>query len=357
MIKPCKKYLGFDDRPLMLFGIPLFSLLFPFLLNLRALHMHTDLGYWSHQVPESFLFVSGFWFVYRWMIIASRKSFTKNESAKKRIYFLIIAVLLTAPILKACFGLCSTMILSLMGENDHVMPSYLTLLLNIYGPSFMIISIYEAAYYFTRYQQAIIEREQLEARHLEAELTNLRNQINPHFLFNSLNTLMNLIPTDPDRATMYLSKLSKFYRYAVGEKEEKLIPLSKEIEFAHLYADLLSERFAGTLDVLIDVDAIPSMRIPPLTLQLLIENAVKHNVVSEEMPLKVKVKSVEEGKTVEVSNNLQRKITAVSSSGIGIKNIKKRFDFFRDSEDVTVIETDSCFKVRVPIIYDQAIKH
>ena len=164
---------------------------------------------------------------------------------------------------------------------------------------------------------------------------------------------MNLIPSDPNRAVSYLSKLSKFYRYAVGEKEEKLIPLSKEIEFAHLYADLLSERFGDSLQVLIKVTDTANMIIPPLTIQLLIENAVKHNIVSEEMPLKVVVENIENGRRIEVRNNLQHKITAVSSSGIGIANIKKRFEYFHNVDDVMVEETEAFFKVCVPVIYDE----
>lgn len=356
MIRPCKKYLGFDDRRLMLIGIPLLTLVTPIMLNLDEIHGELGLGYWNHQVPESLFFVTGFWLVYRWLIITVRKYISDLERARYRIYVIIIAVLISAPILKGVFGYLSDIILSALGEHDHVMPGSLTLLMNIYVPSFLIIMVYEAAYYFTRFQQAIIEREQLEARHLQAQLTNLRNQINPHFLFNSLNTLMNLIPTDPERATAFLSKLSKFYRYAVGEKEEKLIPLSKEIEFAHLYADLLRERFANSLDVVIDVDARPNMMIPPLTLQLLVENAVKHNVVSEEMQLRVDISMLEDEKIIQVSNNLQRKITAVSSSGIGLDNIKKRFELFHGLDSVDVIETDSCFKIQIPIIFGETMK-
>ena len=353
MIKPCIEYLGFDDRRLMLIGIPLQTFVIPIMLNTNQQHKNAGLGYWEHQVPESLFFVAGFWLFYRWLIIASRKYITNIESAKYRIYLLILAVLISAPILKGVFSFFTDVILSLFGQHDHVMPGSLTLLMNIYIPSIMIISVYEAAYYFVRYKQALIDREQLEARHLQAELTNLRNQINPHFLFNSLNTLMNLIPSDPNRAVSYLSKLSKFYRYAVGEKEEKLIPLSKEIEFAHLYADLLSERFGDSLQVLIKVTDTANMIIPPLTIQLLIENAVKHNIVSEEMPLKVVVENIEKGRRIEVRNNLQHKITAVSSSGIGIANIKKRFEYFHNVDDVMVEETEAFFKVCVPVIYDE----
>ena len=139
MIRPCKKYLGFDDRRLMLIGIPLLTLVTPIMLNLDEIHGELGLGYWNHQVPESLFFVTGFWLVYRWLIITVRKYISDLERARYRIYVIIIAVLISAPILKGVFGYLSDIILSALGEHDHVMPGSLTLLMNIYVPSFLII--------------------------------------------------------------------------------------------------------------------------------------------------------------------------------------------------------------------------
>lgn len=334
----------------MIIGIITLSLVMPILLDLDDLHKTSGLGYWSHQVPESILFVSGFWLVYRHLIILSRKYFPSTDDAKKRLFFLLLTVLLSAPILKTILGACSDLFLTLINEHNHIMPGHLTLLVNIYLPSLTIISIYEAIYYFFSYQQALIDREKLETQHYETQLTNLRNQINPHFLFNSLNTLMNLIPTDPDRATQYLSKLSKFYRYAVSERDDKLIPLSKEIEFAHLYADLLEERFHNALDVNINVPQAQGFLIPPLTLQLLIENAVKHNVVSTDEPLELIIKQEEDDSgNLIVKNNIQKKINAVSSTGLGLKNIKKRFALFTTNQ-VVIDDDHDIFQVSLPLI-------
>jgi len=346
-IRPCEKYLGFDDRRLMLIGIPLLSLLMPILLDLSDLN--AEFGYWSHQVPESLIIVTGFWLSFRAAIIWLRKKFQNPGEAKKRISVQVLFIIASAPILKNVLAWASTMFLLFCSIDQHAMPNVLTMMVNIYLPSFLIIAVYEAVYYFQQYKKAIVDRERLENQHLQTELSNLRNQINPHFLFNSLNTLMNLIPTNQDKAMSYLSKLSKFYRYAVGVKEEKLIPLSKEIEFANLYVDLLNVRFADALDVSIDIDSHSGQMIPPLSLQLLIENAVKHNVVSRESPLRVSITfDRDEGELV-VVNNLQKKMDSVASSGMGLVNIKKRFQYFTQ-RPVKVIQDLNYFQVTLPTV-------
>lgn len=350
LFKPCLQYLAFDDRKLMLFGIPIVSMLMPIMLDLPRHHAGgAYAGYWTHQVPESLIFVIGFWFFYRGLIIWSRKKFPGASKAQKRITLIVLLMLVSAPLLKNVFAFVTELLLVYCGFPDHVMPDALQALVSIYLPSFLIIAIYEAVYYFKQYTQALVERERLETEHVNTELSNLRNQINPHFLFNSLNTLMNLIPNDQEAAMNYLSKLSKFYRYAVGVKEEKLIPLQKEIEFAHLFVDLLHERFKDALDVKINVEGGSSQKVPPLSLQLLIENAVKHNVVSRESPLSIEIEFDEQEGELVVSNNVQRKINSVSSTGMGLDNIKNRFKYFT-SRPVKIIDDLERFQVALPTI-------
>ncbi len=348
LFKPCLQYLAFDDRRLMLFGIPIITMLMPLMLNLSEMHEDDDrYGYWVHQVPESLIFVIGFWVFYRGIIIWSRKKLPKASQAPKRITYTVLLMLISAPFLKNLFVYVN--ILLTICTPDHDMPDPLQALISIYLPSFLIIAVYEAVYYFKQYTNALVERERLETQHVNTELSNLRNQINPHFLFNSLNTLMNLIPTDQEAAMNYLSKLSKFYRYAVGVKEEKLIPLQKEIEFAHLFVDLLHERFKDALDVKINVQGGEGQKVPPLSLQLLIENAVKHNVVSRESPLNIEIEFDEREGELVVSNNVQRKINSVSSTGMGLENIKSRFKYFT-SRPVKIIDDIERFQVALPTI-------
>ncbi len=347
MLRPCIENVGFDDRRLMLIGIPLLSLLMPVLLDLS--YHGGQYAYWTHQVPESMIFVTGFWLFFRWLMIGMRRKFPSIGEATKRIILQIAIILISAPILKHIFAMIAFGIMSLCNIEDHAMPGMLQTMISIYLPSFLIVSIYEAIYYFVQYKKAIVEREKLQTLHVQTELDNLRNQINPHFLFNSLNTLMNLIPQDTEAAMSFLSKLSKFYRYSVSTKEEKLIPLAKEIEFAKLYIDLLKERFRDAINVNIDIENDHQYMIPPLSLQLLIENAVKHNVVSKETPLSVEIIFDDKVGELVVSNNVQRKLESVSSTGVGLKNIEKRFKYFT-TRPVKIFNDLERFQVSLPTI-------
>ncbi len=204
-------------------------------------------------------------------------------------------------------------------------------------------------YFLYKYKEAIVEKEQLKQAHTQSQLDNLRNQINPHFLFNSLNTLMNLIPMDSDRAMNYLSKLSKFYRYTVSNQEQTLVPLYTELENTKIYADLLHERFHNGIQIQFPDLKNTKVQILPLCLQLLIENAVKHNIVANKKPLTIQLELIENQTYIQVKNNIQKKIQPVSSTGMGLKNIKNRVAFFTDLP-VIIEETETEFKVAIPLL-------
>ena len=347
IIKPCEEHLSFDDRKLMWIGIPALSIIMPILLDLYS-DVDT-LEYWTHYVPESFLFVAGFWLFFRWVIISLRRRYPQFKDTKQRLWVQIAVIILSAPILKTIFAYIIFLILRFCSIQDHTEPSQVKALLSIYLPSALIIALYEAMYFFSQYKESLIEKEGLKRIHVQTELDNLRNQINPHFLFNSLNTLMNLIPSDPDSAMNYLTKLSKFYRYIVGAKDEKIISIQKEIEFGKLYAGLLHERFKDALSIdFVETNGI-SASILPMSLQLLIENAVKHNVVSKDMPLNIQVELDAKEKYLTVKNNLQKKIVSVSSTGMGLDNIRKRFAYFTE-QDVRISEDQDHFSVSLPLL-------
>ena len=287
LFKPQIKHLGFDDRVLMIIGIPILSLIMPILLDLYIPDKHV--AYWTHQVPESLFFVIGFWYFYRTLCIHLRKQFPRFSQTYKRLIYQGLIFVISAPILKEFFGLVLWTIFRLCYIEYPQSPDHMRALLAIYLPSGLIIAIYEAVFFFVKYRSSLIERERIQNAHIKSELDNLRNQINPHFLFNSLNTLMNLIPTDQDKAMKFLSKLSKFYRFAVGNREEKMIDLCKELECAYLYIDLLKERFKDGLQVDIQNVKEGTYKILPMSLQMLIENAVKHNIVSKAQPLNIQI--------------------------------------------------------------------
>jgi len=160
---------------------------------------------------------------------------------------------------------------------------------------------------------------------------------------------MNIIPKDSDRALGYLSKLSKFYRYSVGKHEESLVTLHDEIANAKLYGDLLHERFGHNISIKFENGYAPGSKVVPLSLQLLIENAVKHNIVSSKKPLSVNVFVSKDKEYIHIKNNLQKKIQEVKSTGVGLKNIIQRFSYFTDKQ-VKVSVDGEYFEVAIPLV-------
>jgi len=350
LIKVCKEYLAFDDRLLLLLGIPIFGMLIPSLLEIQVDQPHgTD--YWSCHVPHSTAFVIVFWLFYRGLVIRLRKRYPSFKDTFKRNVIQYSIVLFSTPILKIVLSyIIDTLSAQIFDTPIHVVPLSVQNALAIYLPSILILVIYEAIYFFMQYKEVMIAKERLEKSHVETQLVHLRNQINPHFLFNSLNVLCNLIPKEPELAMTYLNKLSKFYRYTVDKEGEKLIPLNEEMKRAKLYGELLAVRFRDAL--IIRYENIDSLiaKIPSLSLQLLIENSIKHNIVSTNDPLEIDVKLTDDGKYIQVCNNLQLKMNEVESTGIGLKNIRKRMAFFTD-EQMIVTETESEFCVKLPLIF------
>lgn len=199
-------------------------------------------------------------------------------------------------------------------------------------------------------QKDQLEIEQLKQENLEARMNLLKQQISPHFLFNSLSTLKT-IATD-SKTKNYVLQLSNVYRYLLNNnnKTGNLISLKEEVDFTMSYIHILNERFEEALQVSIYIDEnkLKGRMLPPLVLQILIENAVKHNVVSLEDPLVIKVYNDEEGCLV-VRNNLQPKLSTEESFGIGLQNIRDRYMLLNEKE-IEVKTSDTEFIVRVPLL-------
>ena len=346
LLKPSVDKLGFDDRWLVILGIPLMSLIMPALLNMPY---DGPQEYFTCHFPESFVFVAGFWVFYRTAILKLHHYFPDVKDALKRVALEVLFIIVSAPIIKGLLGFIIVTLLPYHNFHEDLLPDNLEGLIKIYVPSALIVALYEALFYFFKYKSSIIENERLEKVHAQTQLHNLRNQINPHFLFNSLNTLMNLIPIDQDHAMDYLSKLSKFYRYSVSAKDEMKVPLSRELESAQLYAELLGVRFKDALNINIPTHADSAYFILPMSLQLLIENAVKHNIVSRSRPLLINIDINDESKYITVTNNIQKKLEAVSSTGMGLQNIKERFAFFTEREMICSHDDDQ-FRVSLPLL-------
>jgi two-component system LytT family sensor kinase len=198
-----------------------------------------------------------------------------------------------------------------------------------------------------RYRRSLAEVERFRKENAEYQFEMLKLQLNPHFLFNSLNTLSSLVHHDPVKAAEFIRRLSDVYRYVLENRNKELVSLREEMEFIHSFSFLQGLRFQGMIDFhFIIGEELLDRKIAPMTLQLLIENAVKHNVVSRKQPLNIAISA--ENDNLIVKNNLQPK-EELSGTGVGLKNISSRYAFLTDRK-VEIIKEDNLFKVIIPLI-------
>lgn len=215
-----------------------------------------------------------------------------------------------------------------------------------------------------KWKDSITEATGLRIRALElkeiamnAELESLKSQLNPHFMFNNFSTLSELIAQDPNTATKFLDNLSRVYRYMIQNIKRNIIPLKDEISFVRAYFYLLEIRHGSNIRLNIELtDEALRSNIPPITLQLLVENAIKHNIATSERPLFINIMSTGD-KYLLVTNNLQRITTPYPSTGIGLKNIENRYRILTGSRLPSITEADNCFSVMLPLLNSKTEEH
>jgi hypothetical protein len=200
-------------------------------------------------------------------------------------------------------------------------------------------------------QKQQIAEQTFKAGTVSAELNALKSQLDPHFLFNSLNVLAGLIEENPEKAQDFTVGLSKVYRYVLEQKDKEWVPAQEELDFAKTYLQLLQMRFESSIQVdLPEQISRAAWKIVPLSLQLLLENAVKHNEASNQKPLRIRV--FESEGTLVVENNLQPKENIGRSSGFGLENIKQRFELLTDKK-IQIHQTEKTFTVTLPLLTEK----
>ncbi len=215
-----------------------------------------------------------------------------------------------------------------------------------------ILGLAEAFYHYDQLNRSEKEKEELLRINLHSQYDSLKQQVNPHFLFNSLNSLSSLISIDPQKAEKFVEELSQVYRYLLQSNRDELTTLRKELDFIKSYLHLLKTRFGEGFRVNIDLpEAVMQDLIPPLILQLLVENAVKHNEISTAHPLHLSIRS-QDGERLVVSNNLQRRKIIVPSDKVGLANIIARYRLLNHPY-VEIRETEDEFTVILPLIKKQ----
>lgn len=213
----------------------------------------------------------------------------------------------------------------------------------------LISLILHSRAFLMSWRKAALDAEVLQKESIAAKYESLKSQVSPHFLFNSLNALTNLVYEDQDKAAKFIKQLSEVYRYVLDTRDKEAVLLLEEKKFLNSYLFLQQIRFGDKLKFNVQLDGTPS-RVAPLVLQMLVENAIKHNVISEENPLHIKI--YVEDDFIVIENNLQRRSVMVEESpGMGLDNIIKRYAFLSDKK-VEIIEGDK-FIVKLPLIPEE----
>lgn len=216
--------------------------------------------------------------------------------------------------------------------------------------AFIITLIFHVFYFYKALQDSKLKEKTFESESNSAKFDALKSQLDPHFLFNSLNVLSALIDENPEKAQDFTVGLSKVYRYVLDQKHKDLVSLKDEIKFAQTYLNLLKMRFENSIDVQIDEKLYTiEAKIIPLSLQLLLENAVKHNRISEKEPLMIRI--YRDSGSLVIENNFQAKIVSSNQkrNGIGLENIKSRYSIFTNKTCI-VSKSETTFNVKLPLL-------
>lgn len=212
----------------------------------------------------------------------------------------------------------------------------------------IIISLFmHGRSFLLEWKQSALDAEKLKRENVTARYESLKNQVNPHFLFNSFNALTNLVYENQDLAAKFIKQLSEVYRYVLDTRDRELVTKEEELKFLESYLFLQKIRFGDNLQISIQLDNVKTY-FPPLVLQMLIENAIKHNIVAAEQPLSIKIYDADH--YIVIENKLQRKkVLSEESAGVGLSNIRLRYEFLSDQKVVVEALHDK-FIVRLPVI-------
>jgi len=276
------------------------------------------------------------------------------EQTNLRVYFgILFTVLYTVPAVLAVnyivFVVIQDMPVTNFFSERMIWVNLFYIILSLGVSIFM-----QARSFMVKWKQASkfeITQQKIIAGTANAKFESLKNQIDPHFLFNSLNVLSSLIEENPDNAQRFTTSLSKIYRYVLEQKDKELVSVEDELSFAKTYMNLLKMRFENSLFYELPTTAInPDAKVVPLSLQLLLENTVKHNVVSEQKPLHIRI--FIDGDCLAIQNDFQKKEVLQDRQGVGLQNIVNRYGIVTNRK-VLIEQNEETFTVKIPILTKQ----
>lgn len=357
------RYLGFDDHWATLLGVPILSLVALVLFTaseevLTPTKVAVCLGI-------GLVHTSVYWYLSRLLVVVMRWWFPRQEQTVRRIVLMIVAALVLVTGVELASRLLSTRVFPAIAEGGYGDAPMAFEFVVAFTLILLVMGAYESVYFFTKYRRSLVEQERLAKANMHAQLAALKQQVNPHFLFNSLNTLTNLIPEDGDKAVIFTQRLSAVYRRILEYRHHELIPLEEELEALRDYIYLMQTRFEDKLCVEWNTGAAGKSRLNtglasalqmqgklvPLSLQLLAENALKHNVVSHDSPLRLSITVTPEEVIVTNSLHLRSRPT-LHSTGWGQDSIRRRYRMVTQ-RPVIVEQTETHYRVRLPLLAAQ----
>lgn len=296
----------------------------------------------------AFVFLCVSFIFYGGVAVAFRNRFPKDDQFMKRTLIVIgLFIIMTGLLILLLFTLYEAIgpLKFDFREASFIGAYSATVVLNVF-----LTILHEAVAKFASYKSTLIETEQLKKEYMHSQLLGLKSQVNPHFLFNGLNSLSSLIGEDPAKAELFLDEMSKVYRYLLRNDEEQLVELDTEMRFIASYYYLLSVRYGEGIQLTTDIDNEQrGLMIPPLTLQIIFENTFSLNSISKEQPLRISIRSLDNG-WLEIKNNIQSKLGSdAQDHKEGLDNIINKFRLLCQ-QTVTIEDSVTQRTIRLPLI-------
>jgi sensor histidine kinase YesM len=334
-----------NDRWLLIIGAPLLGLVLavmPFMLINKYL---PTINIWT-TIGISVIFSVICWIGCRHIVFTLWKVFPWDKKPKLHILIEIPGIFAWVTLL--CLLVSWWITFYFFHQTFHFSVTFWHNVIITNFVAFFVTAIHEGIFFYIQWKYNIQRSEDLEKSTYEAQYENLRSQVNPHFLFNSLNTLAAQVECNPE-AVSFVENLSDFLRYSLSNTGRELVPLKEEIQMLRKYKYLQQTRFGQNLEINIDVDENAQNEfIAPLALQMLVENAIKHNIISKDKPLIINI-FISNNHYLSVENNLQKKIEPGRSTGIGLKNISNRYQYLT-TRKVIFLESSLKYKVSIPLV-------
>lgn len=285
---------------------------------------------------------------------------TSKKTGSLKVLVLVFGLfaygLLTAYLFSFCYALFDVVFFgNYMAWSSFASFSY-DLIFGLFMFYLLILAYNGTIFYYKSWQESRLNEERLRRENIQAKYDVLRSQVDPHFFFNSLSVLTNLVYQSADLSAEYITQLAKSYRYILDKKFENLVPVKTELEFLESYSFLIRIRHQDSIefDISISEEVQNKGMLPPATLQMLVENAVKHNRFSAASPLRIAIHDKED--TLFIVNDFRKRYGVKTSIGLGLDNISKRYELTSDRK-IEVIETTDQFIVKIPIIKNHEGHH